>query len=93
MIPLFWTFTVLLNLKIRVSETDRQSAPVRVSCMIPLWRERIESHRVCMKDKTKSRITVDTCFTLIFQVLFFLLLFYLFIYLFIFTNLSGLAIL
>ena len=91
MITLFWTFTVLLNLKIRVSETDRQSAPV--SCMIPLWRERIESHRVCMKDKTKSRITVDTCFTLIFQVLFFLLLFYLFIYLFIFTNLSGLAIL
>ena len=71
MIPLFWTFTVLLNLKIRVSETDRQSAPVRVSCMIPLWRERIESHRVCMKDKTKSRITVDTCFTLIFQVLFY----------------------
>ena len=69
MIPLFWTFTVLLNLKIRVSETDRQSAPV--SCMIPLWRERIESHRVCMKDKTKSRITVDTCFTLIFQVLFY----------------------
>ena len=69
MITLFWTFTVLLNLKIRVSETDRQSAPV--SCMIPLWRERIESHRVCMKDKTKSRITVDTCFTLIFQVLFY----------------------